>query len=231
MKRRISASLVLLMGLLMGVGDRAAYGAEANVLERIYRSLFGGQEPPVPSSAGGSRPLEKDKVCIVSPGRWSRDDVVLWQLRPLLVWRGAVKRVSLRVEGASSVLWQQAIVGGEVGDRVSQVFYTGPSLQPGQTYQWEFTRADDTQLVSLVRVMDASVRSSTTQDWLTIQNRAWVAGERGEALVQKRIQFLTEQKLWLDIVHEVFRSGNQSVGWQQLQQGIVEETCDRVSKR
>jgi hypothetical protein len=227
MKRRISASLVLLMGLLMGVGDRAAYGAEANVLERIYRSLFGGQEPPVPSSAGGSRPLEKSSVCMVSPGSFK--DMQLLQRRPLVVWRGEAQRVSVRMDGAEKPLWNWELAKG--GSSISQWMYNGPMLEPGQVYWFELWDGRQRAVRSRFQVMDLPERQLLLRDLQVVQDKAWTEGLRGEALVRRRVEVLSERGLWLDIVHEVFRSGERSVQWEALKQGIVEEGCDRSLKR
>jgi hypothetical protein len=219
----LAVSLVIVGGM-----PAIAQGQSDNLWDRVYRSLFGGK-PPVPRGTGGSRPLPGDDFCSVVPGQWGQEKPLMFRSRPTWIWRGTVEAIELQVAGQT--IWQQSLNVRPDPDGLTRMTHTGPLLEPGQNYRLVMKRSNNLIAYANFQTIVPEIRSRIALDHNRVQESAWRSGKRGNALVQERVSFLTQQDLWLDAVQEVLMSEDNSGEWRDVRSGMVDETCNKLPKK
>jgi hypothetical protein len=222
MKRAISniSGLLIGLGIILGVdlGLAKDGGFWQGIYERILR-----REPPIPPSAGGSR--DPDRFCSVVPGPWKQEDAVMLRSRPVLIWRGTVAALQLKVLPSEQVLWEQAVSLKPGADGLTRMLYPGPALVAGQGYRLVIEKRAGAKVYSNFQVLGGQERLRLMGQLGQLRDRAWQEGKRGYELMAIQVDFLSQQGLWLEGMQDILQSDDGSLEWRKIQAGLVKEVC------
>ncbi len=138
--------------------------------------------------AGGSR----SPLCIPNRG----EQATVLTVRPTILWQGNVGAIGLRRSPEGKVFWLQPVSSSP---GLQSLRYSGPSLEPGQTYDWVFF--DDAQgKAPLTWQTIAIAPKATTTRILRDLNK--LPGS-GEAKTMARVNYLVQQQMLSDAAAEV----------------------------
>ena len=173
--------------------------------------------PPEPKKPKGSRGGE---VYAIAPSEIEGLNVI-WRDRPLLIWEGAIARVSISDAETDDLLWSQ-----EVSPENRWVAYAGDPLQPGHRYECGLCdRHGDLLTAQAVafQVLGAKER----------ERIASVLAEKGaalkaedvspEAIALEQAAYFAEQGLWADVLIEAFSVNNPSADLMELLLALMPE--------
>ncbi len=189
--------------------------------QRLLQQLWGGE--PIDRGRGGfggGRPVNGS--CLISP-----DASPIWHNRPLFVWQGDSTTIGVRLPGSESVLWRQTATPGATSNlRILQ--YDGPTLQPGQTYDWLFFVDRSSRKPAFwpsFQVMSARDRLAITADLRRLEATLQRQNATPEAIAFQRSQYFIQRRLWADAIQEIYAVKNPSPDLQQLTQEIEKKVC------
>jgi hypothetical protein len=225
MKRAISniSGLLVGLGITCGTGADLALAKEGGFWQGIYERIFR-REPPIPPSAGGSRPLFSDGFCSVVPGPWKREDAVMLRSRPVLIWKGNVAELQLKTLSGQSV-WGQSVNLKPGADGLTRMLYPGPALVPGEEYRLVIKKRSGSEIYSNFQVLGGEKRSHLMSQLGQLRDRSWQEGKRGYELMGLQVDFLNKQGLWLEGMQDILQSDDGSLEWRKMQAGLVGEVC------
>ena len=167
--------------------------------------------PPEPKKPKGSRGGE---VYAIAPSEIEGLNII-WRDRPLLIWEGAIARVSIRDAETGKVLWSQ-----EVSPEDRWVAYAGEPLQPGCRYECGLCDRHDNLLTNSV-----TFQVLASEQWEGIaaalaKKEAALQAEdaTSEAIALERAAYFAEQQLWADVLMEACSVTNPSADLMRLLQ-------------
>ena len=181
-----------------------------NILDQIRR------DKPPHGSRGG--------LCLLVPSQV--EPGVMWNDRPLFVWRGLEQTVGLQRVGSETVFWRRSLT--QPGAVVNQVQFVGLALQPGQTYELLlFSEPTASQPVRRqpFRVMPRADRALITTELQALTTKLKREGASDEAIAQQRTQYFVDRRLEADAIQEVYGVKNPSISLRQLATDIPETLC------
>ncbi|MBW4518188.1 MAG: DUF928 domain-containing protein [Scytolyngbya sp. HA4215-MV1] len=167
----------------------------------------------------GTRPAD---LCWIAPDR----NAQLWQMRPVFVWRGGSNAIGLRKAGSTQILWQKSIV--PTNPNYKRLLYTGPVLQPGQTYEWLFffdRLAKEPQLWIPFQLMSERDRAPITADLVKLEMQLKAKKASAETVTLQRANYFAQHDLWADVLQEVYSVKTPAADLQQVAQEIETTTC------
>jgi hypothetical protein len=186
---------------------------------------------------GGSR---NPFFCAASPALWDEalsrtdasKDAVIWNVRPLFVWKGKASHVEVRQENDSyDFVWESAVTEG-----AQQIQYGGKALQTGQVYTWQvFVRKAKVSSSANVFI---PVSSSVAFQVMGDAEHQRVAreldglganlkGQNGsvESLALYRAHYFAQRGLWADVLLEAFSVKKRSSELAQLVESVPRSIC------
>lgn len=169
-----------------------------NPWTRILQALAQDNQPPAEKNTGGGR-----GECLLSPIALGNNKE-MWNDRPLFVWKGRANRVELYQVGSDKVLWSHNVKPNQ-----NKVLYDKEALKPGQTYELRligFSQPATTQF----RVMDSQKRDRIKQELQRLEEQLQAKQATPEDIARQRAQYFTEQRLWLDVLQEIYSVENRS---------------------
>jgi hypothetical protein len=226
MKRAIStiSGLVVGLGITCGAGADLVLAKEGGFWQGIYERIFR-REPPIPPSAGGSRPLFSDGFCSVVPGPWKREDAVMLRSRPVLMWKGDVAALQLKALPSEQVVWEQSVNLKPGTDGLTRMLYPGPALVRGEGYRLVIRKRSGSEVYSNFQLLGGEKRSRLMGQLGQLRDQAWQEGKRGYELMGLQVDFLNKQGLWLEGMQDILQSDDGSLEWRKMQAGLVGEVC------
>lgn len=200
---------------------------QATSWRTIFDTVFNPKEPrdPGPGRVGGPRPAE---LCQIAPKQGAK----LWNLNPVFVWRGNISAIGLRRATDETVLWRQT-ASSQPRTSIKQVRYTGPSLQPGQSYEWMFFFEETSKQPMLTvpfQVMDESDRSSMTADLAKLEAQLKAKKASEETVALQRANYFAQHQLWADVLQEIYSVKTPSTDLQQIAGEISVKVCQSSRK-
>jgi hypothetical protein len=145
---------------------------------------------------------------------------VIWRDRPIFVWKGEVKTVSLyTVANSQQLVWTKDLLGNS-----NSVVYAEKPLKPGTEYIWEAKRGLEFSQV-MFQVLDQPIRDRVTAKLRQLDTKLQQQKATPEARIQQRVQFFLDQNLFLDAIQELFTVPHSSPELKRLQQQIVQLSC------
>ena len=159
-------------------------------------------------------------LCPITPGLLGETDII-WSDRPVFVWKGIAKDLTLLNYDTGEVLWQHTLSSVE-----RQVIYDGPTLQPGHVYIWRLTQ-DGKQQEQTFEVMSSNQRRQIVPPLENMANLAENFEESDE--MQRTLQragFFSEHGLWSDAFAELYRVSSYELSWQTALDQLSTNLCD-----
>jgi len=186
----------------------------------IWKKLFGRQQ-----KQGGGRGPEEMRAC--APNR-TLLDVAVWTNKPLFVWQGDVREISLsRVGGKEKVnLWKHPIA--ESSAMAQRKIYDGLPLQPGETYEWQLidkNLTNSTRVSAYFQTIPAKRSSAIAKDLTELETTLKASGASAEDIALHRANYFAARNLWLDILPEVFSVKNPSPALDKIIRELPTEFC------
>lgn len=184
---------------------------------RILQALAQDNQPAEPDKPAGSR-----GPCLLSPIALGNNRE-MWNDRPLFVWTGRPIRVELYQVGSKQLLWSHNIQRNQ-----NKVLYDKEALKPGQTYELRligFSRPVTTQF----RVMDSQKRDRIKQELQRLEEQLQAQQATPEEIARQRANYFTEQRLWLDVLQEIYSVENPSTALtdalKEMKQAVPLQIC------
>lgn len=145
---------------------------------------------------------------------------VIWRDRPIFVWKGEVKTVSVYAfSDPQPPLWTLKGLGNS-----NSVVYAGKSLKPGTRYIWQGEKELKVSQV-IFQMLDQPARDRVTAKLRQLETKLQQQKVPPEARVQQRVQFFLNQNLFLDAIQELYAVPQPSPELKMLQQQIVQISC------
>ncbi len=215
-------STVLVTAMVSGLLTQSARRTEAQTnrsesWKNIFQIFSVENEPPLPPRGGGTR----GPMCAISPRSMSANGAILSD-RPLFVWRGEAGEIELRSLGSNKALWRQSVTAD-----TRRIKYEGEALQPGQKYNWIINRNNHPLSVVLFQVMDAEKRDRINRRLESLEGELKAKGASAEEIAMYRARYFTQQRLWSDVLQEVYSVENPSTELVELLETIPKEVCPR----
>ncbi|AFZ17782.1 hypothetical protein [Allocoleopsis franciscana] len=189
----------------------------SNPWTRILQPLAQDNQPAEDSKKGSSR-----GPCLLSPIALGNNKE-MWSDRPLFVWTGRPIRVELYQVGSDKPLWSHNIQQNQ-----NKVLYDKEALKPGQTYEWRiigFSQPVTTQF----RVMDSQKRDRIKQELQRLDEQLQAQQATPEEIARQRANYFTEQRLWLDVLQEIYSVENPSTALtdalKEMKQAVPLQIC------
>ncbi|MBA3921614.1 MAG: DUF928 domain-containing protein [Nostocaceae cyanobacterium] len=211
----VSAGLLVIL-LTTNVSPAAAQAQKnerAPVLVSIIKSLTNLISSPVARRPGGGR----GPLLLFSPGIWATE---IWHTQPMLIWQNA-ENPALQpnmieiLNAQNTVVWRQSIQSASF-----VALAIKSELQPGQTYQVQFSQwsNEKTKFVPSsppisFRVMSNEQRQKITQQLHCAE--ATLPKRLSAEISQQRIKVFVENHLWSDALQEL-NSVDLPIGERQL---------------
>ncbi|NJM48647.1 MAG: hypothetical protein HC860_22830, partial [Alkalinema sp. RU_4_3] len=138
--------------------------------------------------AGGSR----SPLCIPNRG----EQATVLTVRPTILWQGNVGAIGLRRAKEEKVFWLQSV---SASPGLQSLRYGGPSLEPGQTYDWVFF--DDAKGKNPLTWQTIAIAPKSTMNRI-LSDLNKLPGS-GEAKTMARVNYLVQEKMLSDAASEV----------------------------
>ena len=169
--------------------------------------------PPNPLKPKGS---SGDKVYAIAPSEIEGLNAI-WRDRPLLIWEGAIAQIEIIDAETGESLWNQSVLSEN-----RCMAYTGPSLQPGRSYEWRLCDQFDAvaHLVSF-QVLGSEDRERIAVELAVIEAAAKTSGATPEDIALQRAAYFAEQGLWAEVLQEAFSVENASTDLIMLRQMLT----------
>jgi hypothetical protein len=186
---------------------------------------------------GGSR---NPFFCAASPALWDEalsrtdasKDAVIWNVRPLFVWKGKASHVEVRQENDSyDLVWESAVTEG-----AQQIRYSGKALKTGQVYAWKvFVRKAKVSSSANVfipvgssvafQVMGDAEHQRVARELDELGTK--LKGQNGsvESLALHRANYFARRELWADVLLEAFSVKRRSSELTQLVESVPKRVC------
>jgi hypothetical protein len=145
---------------------------------------------------------------------------VIWRDRPIFVWKGKVKTVSV-YDVADS---QQPVWTTDRLENNNSVVYAGKPLKPGTRYIWKGETGSELSQV-VFQTLDQAERDRITAQLTQLETQLQQQNATPDAKIQQRVQFFLEQDLFLDAIQEFYTVPQPSAELKELQQKIVDQSC------
>lgn len=234
MRRLIRVHSLLLIGTLTSISflassalgegltkntKNAAVTLRENYQKSLWELLFGKKTKP-----GGSR----GDFCSIWPNRDDSDMLKIWSDRPVFVWEGIAKRITVHPANSEQVLWSYDVQPNE-----RSVLYKGPALEPGRDYDYRVTFQTTINGVPSEKIaepipfqiMAAPERRRIATELAAIERQNQALSN--EQIAQKRADYFAKQGLWSDVVREVFSIQNPSSDWKAAMQKVRTQLCPK----
>lgn len=190
-----------------------------SIWDAIWKLVMKRDEPSLSS---------RDGVCVINPGLLGEKNVI-WSDRPLFLWQGKVQNLEVRPYSLDTpysgqkVLWSQTVIAGS-----QSATYTGETLQPGQTYDWQLVVVDSSprRLRFTFQVMDAQSRDRITDELTAMETQLKSAGATPEAITLAKAKYFAERDLWSDALQEVYSVQNPSTELTKNTQELSSNLCN-----
>ncbi|WP_427159946.1 DUF928 domain-containing protein [Aliinostoc sp. HNIBRCY26] len=177
----------------------------------ISRPLFT-KKPPVSPRKGGSRPTEI--ICMISPDA-PKTTRKIWSDRPLFIWQGNVREVTVKPVNKNQVLWFETVKDTQ------QIIYNGEPLKPGQSYKWE---VNSNRFITF-QIIDTQQRDRITTQLQTIEAQLQKQGANQEAIALAKANYFAEYQLWSDVLQQIYSVNPPSAELNNLRQQITQNLC------
>ena len=172
-------------------------------------SLFQGRKEPSMGSRNGY-------ICLVSPGLLEKENVI-WSDRPLFLWWGTLSSLEIRLYSPfnpavdSEILWTQQLTANSSVANAQSVPYTGESLQPGETYDWELVNPSSSyRLRRSFQVMDLAPRQRIAADLEALTVRLKATGAGDEEIALEHANYFAQRGFWSDALQVIYEVKNPS---------------------
>ena len=149
-----------------------------------------------------------EEVCLISPGNIGEQ--LIWSDRPLFVWRGKIPESEIDlVKAAESLLDEEQHIWTEViPENIQTIAYTGDTLKPGITYDWELVSNDKTYRQTMT-LMEQSQREAIAAELTALENRL-DDGATKEDIAIAKANYFTQQRLGYDALQQLYSVPNPS---------------------
>ncbi|MGA7935198.1 MAG: hypothetical protein WCA35_16740 [Kovacikia sp.] len=167
----------------------------------------------------------KGQLCLLVPAQADKPEG-MWHDRPLFVWRGLELTIGLRQAGSETVFWRRSL--SQPGTLVNQIQYTGPPLQPGQSYElllFSSPTAAQPGRPQPFTVMSASKRAPVTTALQALTAKLAKEKASEETIAQERARYFLDHDLQTDALQEVYRVKKASAALSQVATDISERLC------
>lgn len=186
---------------------------------------------------GGSR---NPFFCAASPALWDEalsrtdasKDAVIWNVRPLFVWKGKASHIEVRQKNDSyDLVWESA-----VREDAQQIQYGGKALQPGQIYTWQVFFRDPKVSSSAnafipvgssvaFQVMGDAEHQRVARELDGIGAKLKGQNKSFESLALHRAHYFAQHGLWADVLLEAFSVKRRSSELTQLVDSVPRSVC------
>jgi hypothetical protein len=168
------------------------------------------------------------EFCSISPSIESR---LTWSERPLFVWQGNVTQIEVHRRGSQpALLWTDVLTEQEQSKQSR--LYEGPTLVPGQKYEYLVTykTTDEGQIITNTKKIPFEVLEAEDEKRHRIEAKLAILENQNqtmsaEELALQRAEYFAEENLWLDVIREVLLLPNQSSNWARAVQEYQSEQC------
>jgi hypothetical protein len=150
--------------------------------------------------AGGSR----SPLCIPNRG----EQATVLTVRPTILWQGNVGAIGLRRAKEEKVFWLQPLAPSP---GLQSLRYSGPALEPGQTYDWVFfddAKGKDPLTWQTIAIAPKSTATRILRDLNQLPGS-------GEAKTMARVNYLVQAQMLSDAALEVLAVRSPSVELKQ----------------
>lgn len=225
------ASSVLAKSLATSKAHAVSAANTKNNQKSLWDWLFGKKK-----GRGGSR----TPFCSIWPNLDDPDLLVIWSERPLFVWKGnaKVKRIEVRLANRESTLfWSHDVTEKEQKEK--SILYPADSeaLKPGQEYnysveyeivsknsQGEVIQFSEKSPSIPFRIMDEQEHLRIKAELETLENQNPTMSAEERAL--QRANYFAQQRVWSDVIQEIFLLQNPSTDLTNVIKEIRNEpTC------
>ncbi|MDF0552535.1 hypothetical protein [Kamptonema sp. UHCC 0994] len=178
------------------------------------------KEPPRKEETGGSRGAVE--LCTISPESLSGEEIRIWSDRPLFIWQGNVSKIQIRRRRTGQVLWSQKLTANN-----NSVMYSGPPLQPGESYDWVLLKSNDDidSFQVSFQVIPAEERDRITADLNKLEKQLQQEGATPEKIAYAKANYFAERQMWPDVLQSAYEVKNPSEALTKFIQKIPQQFC------
>jgi hypothetical protein len=167
-------------------------------------------------------------VCPISPGLLE-DQNIIWNDRPLFLWQGLEYPSEIRLYSPFSAKQEEEILWRQVVTAEQGIFYTGPALQPGKTYDWEiFSPSNGYKLRRSFQVMDLDERQLIIKELQVLENRLRAEQATESEISLERVNYFAQRELWSDALQSMYSIPNPPPEVTQKIEALLQELCEPI---
>lgn len=151
------------------------------------------------------------EMCLISPGNSGKQ--LVWSDRPLFVWRGKTVEPEIKLfnavtndESSSELdpVWSETIP-----PNIQTIAYAGEELEPGLTYEWEFTSRGKPYRQTIV-LIEQSQREAISSELTALSNQLQANNATAEDMAIAKADYFLQQNLGSDALQELYSVENPS---------------------
>lgn len=184
--------------------------------QRILKALFSPSRPQHPIS----RPIQQVSLCFIAP-----NNQTIYSTRPLLLWKGNLKKVAVTNLGRDDYFWSDDKINGQK----NFVVYGGQELKPGQSYEWHGFIGENPAILASFQVMDAQRRSFIDNELKALETQLKANRVSKETIALERANYFVKKELWSDVLQEAYSVPNPSSELLQILQKLPDDLCKGAS--
>jgi len=182
------------------------------------------KEPPRKEETGGSRGIVE--LCTISPESLSGEAIKIWSDRPLFIWQGTLSKIEVRKRRSTQVLWSHKIATNN-----NSILYSGPPLQPGESYDWVLFE-DGSNIPTFqvsFQMVSAEERDRITADLNSLETQLQQEGATAENIAYARANYFASRQMWPDVFQSAYEVKNPSEALTKFIQNIPQQFCSRFN--
>ncbi|MBE9229064.1 hypothetical protein IQ264_27015 [Phormidium sp. LEGE 05292] len=183
-----------------------------------WENLYERVPPPRGDVPAGSR----GDICIITPARPGKIGVV-WSDRPLILWRGSIRKMEVRLSSNKQALWSQI-----VSENQSSIIYNGAALQPGQSYDLILFNQRSVPIFRVTfRIIEEEQRKHIISDLTRLEAGLKQEGATAEKIAYAKADYFASRGMWGDVLQEAYKVEKPSARLNQFKEDTFEQFCPR----
>jgi hypothetical protein len=198
------------LAIVLVIASPGMAAEKKNIFQELWERIIRSKEQEKPRSVRGG-------VCIVTP----RPDAVVWRDRPILAWKGEVKKVNLyRGEGdLKTLIWSRWVRIGK-----SYLAYDGQPLAAG-VYTWEAIGGLSPHRISF-EVMGGGDRDRLEGQFHLLARDFSMQEIRQKDQPVLQLDTLLRENLLSDVVMEMYETEGKSEEIEMMRNDFIKLVCE-----
>ena len=137
-----------------------------------------------------------EEVCLISPG--NRGEQLIWSDRPLFVWWGEIFKSQINLYHDGQLVWTEVVPAN-----TRTIAYSGETLEPGATYDWELVSNGKNYRQTIVLTKPDQQKAIATE-LATLDSQLKMEKTTAEAMAIAKAKYFLGKELSSDALQQLY---------------------------